>query len=297
MSSCSSAETRQSALSISRHATALEICDLVYSASAPSWEALERFYEANATYENPIVTATSRSVIADIHALSAQLAEIDVPRPLAVLYALFGLKRERSCMDPWFRLMRAWNETTDVCESESFDGHRKVIVEHTLHILILPGIHSASGQQSPPGIPAYTDAVSRRSLSLPSPAIPLQQMGYGTTLGLNLLLPSPLHLRLPVMSQLSFNDVGKITYHRDIWDIKDLLGLIPGMTLAQWISGRVFAQSARGLMWLGRSVFSSTSKEDDAAISMHRKYPVEQSELSSAAEYARAVKEAAIAGV
>lgn len=112
--------SRQSALSVSRHATALEICDLVYSASVPSWEALERFYEPNATYENPLVTATSRDIIADIHTTSAQMAEINVPRPLAVLYALFGMKREPSRMDSWFRLLRAWNESGDVCESESF---------------------------------------------------------------------------------------------------------------------------------------------------------------------------------
>lgn len=113
-------ETRHSALSISRHATALEICDLVYSASEPSWEAIERFYEPNAIYENPVVTATSRAVIADIHTVAGQLAEIDIPRPLAVLYALFGVKREPGGFDPLFRLLRAWSETGDVCESESF---------------------------------------------------------------------------------------------------------------------------------------------------------------------------------
>ena len=112
--------SRQSALSVSRHATALEICDLVYSASVPSWEALERFYEPNATYENPLVTATSRNIIADIHTTSAQMAEINVPRPLAVLYTLFGVKREPSRMNSWFRLLGAWNESGNVCESESF---------------------------------------------------------------------------------------------------------------------------------------------------------------------------------
>ena len=54
------------------------------------------------------------------HTTSAQMAEINVPRPLAVLYALFGMKREPSRMDSWFRLLRAWNESGDVCESESF---------------------------------------------------------------------------------------------------------------------------------------------------------------------------------
>ena len=116
----SSVDTRQSTLSISRHATALEICDLVYSASVPTWEAIERFYEPNSTYENPFVTATSRAVIADIHATAAQLAQIDVPKPVAVLYALLGLKREGRRMSSWFSLLRAWSEMGDVSESESF---------------------------------------------------------------------------------------------------------------------------------------------------------------------------------
>lgn len=115
LSSQSSVDIRHS---ISRHATALEICDLVYSAAIPSWEAIERFYEPNATYENPLVTATSRSVISDIHAAAAKLAQIDVPKPLAVLYTLLGLKQEN--VRPWFSLMRVWSETGDVCESESF---------------------------------------------------------------------------------------------------------------------------------------------------------------------------------
>ena len=116
LSSESSVDTRQSALSHhSRHVTALEICEIVYSGSAPSWEAIERFYESNAIYENQLVTATSRKVIADIHTVAGQLAHIDVPRPLAALYALLGVEH-----DSWFRLLRAWSETGDVSESESF---------------------------------------------------------------------------------------------------------------------------------------------------------------------------------
>ena len=120
-SSRSSVDTRPSTLSLSRHATALEICDLVYGAAVPTWDAIERFYESNATYENPFVTATSRGVIADIHSIAGQLARIDVPRPLAILYTLFGVSPEASGIYPvLFRLLRIWSETGDVCESESF---------------------------------------------------------------------------------------------------------------------------------------------------------------------------------
>lgn len=46
---------------------------------------------------------------------------------------------------------------------------------------------------------------------------------------------------LPVHTRLSFNDSGRITHHQDIWDVKDVLGLIPGVGIAQWIGSRVLA--------------------------------------------------------
>lgn len=235
-----SAETRQSALShLSRHVTALEICELVYSGSVPSWEAIERFYESNAIYENPLVTATSRKLIADIHTVAGQLARIDVPRPTAILYALFGVESDDPDLHRWFGLLRAWSEAGDVSESESFgehlpvmlrhpsplvlvftpictDGHRKVIVEHTLHIVLLPGLHSGVCQPGPP----HT-TIAERTLSVSS-------MTSGpTSLGLDLSLPSPLHLRLPIISRLSFNESGKITHHRDFWDLKVRNHMLP----------------------------------------------------------------------
>ncbi len=121
------AENRQSVVSVS-HATALEICDLVYGASVPSWEAIERFYEPSATYENPIVTATSRAVIADIHTMASHLAQIDVPRPVAVLHALLGMKMEYAWRQPWFRALQVWSEVEDVCESESFGEFEPVFI-------------------------------------------------------------------------------------------------------------------------------------------------------------------------
>ncbi|KZP13455.1 hypothetical protein FIBSPDRAFT_869281, partial [Athelia psychrophila] len=107
-------------LAPARHATALEVCDVLYgpSPSPPDLEAIERYYEAGATYENPFVTATSRSLIADIHAFARALATVDVPTPraaLAVLFPFLGGADGR-----WFRGMRVWSEIGNVCESESF---------------------------------------------------------------------------------------------------------------------------------------------------------------------------------
>ena len=97
------------------------------------------------------------------------------------------------------------------------DGHRKILVEHTLHVLLLPGLHSTETSHAIPTT-GQTEASSSRSLLLPSAS--LQQAAYHSTLGMDLSKLSPLHLRLPVTSRLSFNDAGKITYHRDIWDVK-----------------------------------------------------------------------------
>lgn len=111
---------RSSIIALSRHSTALEICDLVYGATPTSWDVLERFYDTDAIYENPFLTATSKAVISDIHSISSHLTKLDVPRPTAVLYALLGLKRDAAWADPWFHALKVWSEIGDVCESESF---------------------------------------------------------------------------------------------------------------------------------------------------------------------------------
>ena len=120
-SSASRPTETTSLISYAAHrATAVEVCDLVYGPAVPSWSAVERLYEADATYENPVVTATSRSVIADIHALSGRLAQLDIPRPVALLQSLFGISRDGGLRDSWFKAMSMWNEVTDVSESESY---------------------------------------------------------------------------------------------------------------------------------------------------------------------------------
>ncbi|KAK7696222.1 hypothetical protein QCA50_000875 [Cerrena zonata] len=278
-------DAQSSGLSISHHATALEICDLVYGPTPPSWDAIERFYEPSATYENPILTATSREVIADIHCLSSQLAQVDIPKPVAVLFALFGVKRTGRWKDPWFRAIRVWSEINDVCESDSFDGHHKTIVEHTLNILLLPGLHSSTFQ--PPTASASEHPSAPSDVSVHPLSTASTDSSQHTTLGLNVNIPSPFHLRLPIMTRLLFNDVGRITHHRDFWDAKDLLGLVPGMSLTQWITSRIFAQGVRGVVGIAKSLFSNRS----AQITDPIRLPADEEEgLSPAQEYARSVK-------
>ena len=41
-------DSKSAVSALSRHATALEICDMVYGNSTPSWEAIEHYYEPGA---------------------------------------------------------------------------------------------------------------------------------------------------------------------------------------------------------------------------------------------------------
>ncbi|KAI5123410.1 hypothetical protein M0805_006116 [Coniferiporia weirii] len=233
-----------SRVSLPTRVTALEVYDLMYgdAPTADPAEAVERLYEASAgAYENPLITASSRQIIADINTLTRQLRELDVPRPLAMFKTLFRPHAPGEVTQPWFQALRVWSDIEDICDSESFDGHRTSIIEHTLNILFLPGLHSDS-----PGAECQCpDADSSSVISLPSlgttakPALAIPGLR-------GLSIPSPLHLQMHVVTRLSLNEQGKITRHRDLWDVRDVLGLVPGMHAAQWIGTRA---AAHGLSW------------------------------------------------
>lgn len=145
------------------------------------------------------------------------------------------------------------------------DGHRKSIVEHTIHILFLPGLHaphthpqpaSASSTPASQYLPSHLhphNPSSSSSLSLPAPFPSLLSLPS---------LPSPLHLRLHLLTRLSFNDAGLITHHRDVWDVRDALGLVPGVSLVQWVASRMAAQ---GLSWAARALWGGARAQGGAA--------------------------------
>ncbi|KAJ3740909.1 hypothetical protein DFH05DRAFT_1451735 [Lentinula detonsa] len=270
----------QSTLSVSSlHSTALEICEIVYGEHATSYDAVERFYEASASkqrcqcacrliyhtsrYENPLVTTTSRTMLTDILRISRQLSVINLPRPLAVIYSFFRLQAPDHLSSPWIHALRAWTEIDDISETESFDGHRKTIVEHALNVLIFPDIHTDTGTtarfnqytESAPPTPSFQSPSHPIHPSLPVP-------------GTSFTVPSPFHLKLRIITRFSFNEQGRITHHRDFWDVKDVMGLVPGVSLAQWIGTRL---TARGLSyasraWCRTSQLQSSATETDAEI-------------------------------
>ncbi|KAI3610786.1 hypothetical protein WG66_006838 [Moniliophthora roreri] len=228
---------------ISMHTSSFEICQSVYGERPSSHDAIERYYEPNAGYENPFITTTSRAMLSDIYRLSRRLSNIDIPRPLAVIYTLFGLELPSYINKPLFHALKAWTDIGDISETEGFDGHRKTIIEHTLNILILPGIHTDSMRSAQ--FAQSTDSLLSSATSPSHPAHPVLPV-----LGTSLTVPSPLHFQLHTITRLSFNEQGRITHHRDFWDIKDVMRLIPGMPFAQWIGTRV---TALGLTYIARS--------------------------------------------
>ncbi|KAF7335311.1 hypothetical protein MSAN_02341900 [Mycena sanguinolenta] len=222
----------------STHATAMDVCATMYGENSSSSDTVDRFYESSAT--------TSRSVITDIHHLSRQLSVIDVPRPIALVCTLFRLQPPRAGFlarnidDPLFQALRVWTEIGDICENESFDGQKKTIVEHTLNILVLPGIHRDGHHRPHPSDSLIPVSTASHGGSHPSaPGLPI--------LGTSLTVPSPLHFKLHIITRLSFNEQGRITHHRDFWDVKDVMGLVPGASLAQWIGTRL---AAKGLTYV-----------------------------------------------
>lgn len=154
-----------------------------------------------------------------------------------------------------FQALRVWTDVGDICENESFDGHRKVIVEHTLNVLLLPGIHCegpiSHAHSSVDSLVNLNGSPLFHSQSLPfiSPSLPIP--------GTSLSVPSPLHYKLRIITRLSFNEQGLVTHHRDIWDVKDVMGLLPGVSLAQWVGTRL---AAAGLSYAAKLLPKSKSR-------------------------------------
>ena len=141
------------------------------------------------------------------------------------------------------------------------DGHRRCIVEHTVNILLLPGLHAAErslGHMNAAHPYALTSEAQRNSasrslhVSFSSVGGPQQPLLPTLTVpGIGVTLPSPLHLQLHVFTRLSFNEQGRIIHHRDVWDLKDLVGLIPGGMLSQWVASRLAARILSSISRLG----------------------------------------------
>lgn len=140
-----------------------------------------------------------------------------------------------------------------------------MIVEHTLHILLLPGIH-CEGPLSHSVLPSLHDVGNSPTTFLHPPSFPQTPPPFLIPSlpipGTSISLPSPLHSKLRIMSRLSFNEQGRITHHRDYWDVKDVIGLVPGVPLAQWVGTRL---AGLGLSYISRLLPSggthSTEKE------------------------------------
>lgn len=82
-------------------------------------------------YENPLITATSRALISDIHALTRHCCAVDVPRPLSLLHTILRAHPPNKLGDdPWFKAIRVWAEVDDISETESFGASLSSLQGH-----------------------------------------------------------------------------------------------------------------------------------------------------------------------
>lgn len=65
-------------------------------------------------------------------------------------------------------------------------------------------------------------------------------------------LPTPFHLQLRIITKLTFNEQGRVSAHRDFWDVRDLTRLIPGGRAAQWVLSRLAGHVLAGASMLLR---------------------------------------------
>ena len=238
-----------------------------------------------------------------------------------MLHTLLRLDRNGKYAQPWFRALEVWSEIDEILESDTFgahtspqpllslivevspsrdisetltDGHHRTIVEHTLHVLFLPSLHKEDSNMLPHAdehsrqlsMASYFDPSVLGSASYPQPKLSIA--------GIN--LPSPMHFRLRVLTRLSMNEQGRITHHRDFWDVKDLLGLVPGVSLAQWVMTRITGYSLSVLGRFGMWAFGGSGRqaadlnEGEVEIGPQTVGRVTRSNsVSSAAAYARHV--------
>ncbi|KZT60193.1 hypothetical protein CALCODRAFT_492778 [Calocera cornea HHB12733] len=256
-----------------RRASALEVHELVYGSYHPSTsrvaingdavkaeqefrERVERLYEADAVYENPLLTADGRTLITALYSLTHKLSGLGLPRLWSMIPFLSDLDRPKS-----FPLIRVWSEVLETCESESFDGARTAMLEQTLHFLFLPEWHTASGQPSSTDslVPNPRDSTSTVSLmstaaalgqaTVPPPKLKLPSL-WGQK-GEERTLPSPMHFQLHVITRLQFNERGRIAKHRDFWDIRDLTdAVVPLSPMIGWFTRRLLAYNLLAIAWL-----------------------------------------------
>ncbi|KAF9519054.1 hypothetical protein BS47DRAFT_1388473 [Hydnum rufescens UP504] len=204
--------------------------------------AVEKLYERDAVYSNPLLTASSGDVIKDIHSLMHQFTAVSVPTPFSIVKSIFG----RDASTSWLTLGKVWSEVGEVCESDLYDGHRKVVIEHTVYLLFLPDLFSPDGDTRQDIVPFSNLSGSPYSLDSAAgstfPTLPKSRPTFGSAA--RVLMALARQVSLPVHTRLSFNDSGRIVHHQDIWDVKDVLALlIPGISVAQWISSRLLARS------------------------------------------------------
>jgi len=164
-------------------------------------------------------------------------------------------------------IAKVWSEVGEVMESDVYDGHRKVIIEHTVYLLFFPDF------LAPESIPTHSDPLRFSTNTSPYTSLtptpgdttPTSYQNPSSSLSLyshannhhhytsqkhtlsstaRTLLSLCRRVALPVHTRLMFNDSGRVVHHQDVWDVKDIMRImIPGMGAMQWVGSRLLANA------------------------------------------------------
>src|ERR1700761_1371837 len=142
------------------------------------------------------------------------------------------------------------------------DGNRTSLIEHAVHVLLLPNLHTLVHRCVHPGSQDNPVTGTTPNSPYPSLCLPLPFLGP--------VVPgwTPLHVQLRVLTRLSFNESGRVTYHRDFVDVKDLFSLVPGFTAVQWFCSTLAARLLSGVSSVllhGPEIVTEDSSTDDDA--------------------------------
>ncbi|GAA97112.1 uncharacterized protein L969DRAFT_96993 [Mixia osmundae IAM 14324] len=245
-------------------ATLAEIHQVLYSGSSVEREdiieTVERCYETAAVFENPLTRAEGKQSIADQFQLLALL-------PGTV-----------------------WSELNDVCERESFDGNRVLLLSHTLNLALLPSMHEALNgnygvRYANPSYPPTPWSSMTPATRTPAPGTPIRASfaefrspeheeapmaarPWPIRAAVSLFHPKRIvsaltSVQLKVVTRLEFNEAGRITFHEDTWGIKEAIeGLIPVIGSVYYFERKLAGVLSSGL---SRVLFRTRPLEEDTA--------------------------------
>ncbi|KAI5481534.1 hypothetical protein MNV49_004291 [Pseudohyphozyma bogoriensis] len=172
-----------------------------------------------------------------------------------------------------------WTELGEICESQSYDGTRTIIIQHTIYLTLLPGLdaqahstptfgtnfqsfYSYSAPQTPystepntPG-PEFQFATQTHTVEASEGASSWPLASLLSKLGPKAVARRLTTVHLKLHSRLVFNELGKIIQHEDTWGLKELIESLP-------LAGTVYAFNRTALGYLASTASKVLLRKPD----------------------------------